>query len=89
MTMELFPGWLRKRQTSQDPESLQYLNRFYSRAQSSPDKLAVGSVYRGFNDERASWGSGRRIPENCGQTWLDTFAVINRHYSRQDNCRRS
>jgi hypothetical protein len=67
--------------TSQDPESLQYLERFYSRAQRSPDKLAVGSVYHGFNDERASWGSGRRIPDNCGQTWLDTFAVINRHYS--------
>ncbi len=67
---------------AQDPESLQYLERFYSRAQRSPDKFAVGSVYRGFNDERASWGTGRRITENCGQTWLDTFGEINRHYSQ-------
>lgn len=64
-----------------DPEGLQYLERFYARAQRSPDKLTVGSVFKGFNDERASWGSGRRIPENCGQTWLDTFSVINHHYS--------
>ncbi|HEX2331165.1 MAG TPA: endo-1,3-alpha-glucanase family glycosylhydrolase [Candidatus Angelobacter sp.] len=64
-----------------DPLGLQYLDRFYTRAQRSPNKFAVGSVYKGFNDERASWGSGRRIPDQCGQTWLETFAAINRHYS--------
>ena len=64
-----------------DPEALQYLDHFYDRAQRSPEKFAVGSVYKGFDDARASWGKGRRIAENCGQTWLDTFGVINRHYS--------
>lgn len=64
-----------------DPEALKYLERFYDRARRNPGKFAVGSVYKGFDDSRASWGKGRRIPENCGQTWLDTFAEINRHYS--------
>jgi len=41
----------------------------------------MGAVYKGFDDSRASWGQGRRIPENCGQTWLDTFAEVNRFYS--------
>jgi Glycosyl hydrolase family 71 len=63
-----------------DPEGLQYLDRFYTRAQRT-GKFAMGSVYKGFDDSRASWGQGRRIPENCGQTWLDTFAEINRFYS--------
>jgi hypothetical protein len=63
-----------------DPEGLQYLERFYTRAQRT-GKFAMGSVYKGFDDSRASWGQGRRIPENCGQTWLDTFAEINRFYS--------
>jgi hypothetical protein len=64
-----------------DPEGLQYLERFYGRAQRSAGKFAMGSVYKGFDDSRASWGQGRRIPENCGRTWLDTFAEINRYYS--------
>ena len=66
---------------SDDSEALKYLDNFYDRAQRSPEKFAVGSAYKGFYDSRASWGKGRRIPENCGQTWLDTFAMINRHYS--------
>lgn len=64
-----------------DPEGLAYLERFYNRAQRNPGKFAMGSVYKGFDDSRASWGQGRHIPENCGQTWLDTFAGINRFYS--------
>jgi hypothetical protein len=57
------------------------LERFYERAQHSLGKFVMGSVYKGFDDSRASWGQGKHIPENCGQTWLDTFAAINRFYS--------
>jgi hypothetical protein len=64
-----------------DPEALQYLERFYDRAKRSPGRFVMGSVYKGFDDSRASCGQGKRIPENCGQTWLDTFAEINRFYS--------
>jgi hypothetical protein len=64
----------------QDPMALQYLQRFYSKAQQS-DKIAVGSAYKGFNDADASWGKGRAIDQECGQTWLTTFSEAGRFYS--------
>jgi hypothetical protein len=63
-----------------DPMALQYLERFYSKAQQS-SKIAVGSAYKGFDDADASWGKGRVIDQRCGQTWLSTFAVVGRFYS--------
>ena len=63
-----------------DPEALQYLDNFYDKARQHPDRFVMGSVYKGFDDSRASWSSGRRIREGC-QTWHDTFNVINRHFS--------
>jgi hypothetical protein len=69
-------GWLASQ------EGLPYLERFYRKAKDSGGKLTVGSVYKGFDDSVASWGKGNKIPQNCGQSWLDTFAVINRNYDR-------
>jgi hypothetical protein len=66
-----------------DPMALQYLERFYTRAQPS-DKIAMGSAYKGFNDSDASWGKGRVIDQQCGQTWLSTFALANRFYSSRN-----
>ena len=66
--------------TSSDPLSLQYLDRFYSKAQQS-DKIAMGSAYKGFNDADASWGKGRTIDQQCGETWLTTFAEAGHFYS--------
>jgi hypothetical protein len=66
--------------TSADPMGFEYLERFYSKAQRS-DKIAMGSAYKGFNDSDASWGKGRRIDQQCGQTWLTTFAEAGRFYS--------
>jgi hypothetical protein len=63
-----------------DPMALQYLERFYSKAQHS-DKIAMGSAYKGFNDADANWGKGRVIDQQCGQTWLTTFAEAGRFYS--------
>ena len=65
---------------SGDPMALQYLERFYSKAQHS-EKLAMGSAYKGFNDADAGWGKGRTIDQQCGQTWLATFAEAGRFYS--------
>ena len=63
-----------------DPMGMQYLDRFYSKAQSS-NKIAMGSAYKGFDDAEASWGKGRVIDRQCGQTWLATFAEAGRFYS--------
>lgn len=63
-----------------DPMAMQYLDRFYSKAKSS-DKIAMGSAYKGFDDAEAGWGKGRIIDQQCGQTWLATFAEAGHFYS--------
>ena len=66
--------------SSSDPMAMQYLERFYSKAQPS-SKIAMGSAYKGFDDAEASWGKGRVIDQRCGQTWLSTFEVAGHFYS--------
>ena len=53
---------------------------FYQTAKTA-GRLAVGSVYRGFNDSLAPWGIDRFVHPTCGQTWLATFAEIGNFYS--------
>ena len=66
--------------SSTDPMALQYLERFYSKAQQS-NKIAIGSAFKGFDDADASWGKGRVIDQRCGQTWLSTLELAGRFYS--------
>ena len=63
-----------------DPMAIKYLERFYSKAQTS-SKIVMGSAYKGFDDAEASWGKGRVIDQQCGQTWLSTFAETSRFFS--------
>jgi hypothetical protein len=60
------------------------LDWFYSNAIASYGSMpAVGAVWKGFNDILADWAppGGRHIEQNCGQSWLRTFAAANRYYS--------
>ena len=43
----------------------------------------MGATYKGFNDTLASWGSGRIMGQQCGQTWIQTFSEINRLYDSE------
>jgi hypothetical protein len=54
-----------------------YLSSFYGMGQSFPLEQTVGAAYKGFNDTLASWGSNRIMGQQCGQTWLQTFADFN------------
>jgi len=54
---------------------------FYMAAQQAPGRLAFGSVYKGFNDTLATWGTNRVINQHCGQTWLQTFSEVGKFYS--------
>ena len=54
---------------------------FFQAAQQAPQRLAVGTAYKGFNDTLASWGTNRIIDQNCGQTWLQSFAEAGKFYS--------
>jgi len=67
--------------TQSDPMSLNYLNDFYSTAQQYPTKLPVGASYKGFNDTLASWSANRIMQQQCGQTWLSSFAKANSMWS--------
>jgi hypothetical protein len=73
-TMDTYtPGW----------DGMSYMEYFYKTAAAYPAMQTYGSIYKGFNDTIASWAppGGRHIDQNCGQTWLRTFDVINRWYS--------
>jgi hypothetical protein len=58
-----------------------YLQAFYTVAKANPSKYAFGSTKKGFNDNEASWGSNRVVNQNCGDTWLQTWNLINANYS--------
>jgi hypothetical protein len=58
-----------------------YLSSFYDTGMTFTDEQTVGATYKGFNDSLAAWGSGRVMGQQCGQTWLNTFAEINGLYN--------
>jgi hypothetical protein len=60
---------------------MSYLSKFYNAGLAAPSEYAIGGVYKGFNDTLASWGTGRIVGQQCGQTWLQTFSQINNFYS--------
>jgi hypothetical protein len=60
---------------------MSYLSGFYATGAGFPGDETVGATYKGFNDSLASWGSGRVMDQQCGQTWLQTFSEINNLYS--------
>jgi hypothetical protein len=59
---------------------MSYLANFYATGTSFPGKETWGAAYKGFNDKLASWGLNRVMGQQCGQTWLQTFAKINSLY---------
>lgn len=54
---------------------------FYQAAQQTPERLAVATAYKGFNDTQAAWGTNRLISQQCGQAWQQTFREAGNFYS--------
>ena len=73
-------SWVGIAGTSTDM-GLSYLDGFYSAALSHSSELGIGSAYKGFNDTLASWGKNRIVNQQCGQTWLATWAEAGKYYS--------
>ncbi len=69
---------------SNDPLGAEYLKRFNRVGGELRGKLIVASAYKGFDDSQASWSKHFKIAENCGQTWLATFDLLNRIYSARN-----
>lgn len=61
---------------------LGYLSSFYDTGLAFANEETMGATYKGFNDALASWGSGRFMDQECGQTWLKTFSQINAIYDQ-------
>jgi hypothetical protein len=85
------PNWAGYSLTSGDPFSFNYLASLYGQYASTMQKNssfhATGSVYKGFDDGivdgwNASTGS-RYIDQQCGQTWLTTFAIANAAFTKK------
>jgi len=58
----------------------QYLESFYQKMQHQPhDKIAVGGVWPGFDDSKASWGLNRHMDRRCGKTFEDTFEIFRQY----------
>src|SRR5262249_33728770 len=60
---------------------MSYLTDFYTTGTLFPSEQTIGASYKGFNDTLASWGQDRIMGQQCGQTWLETFSMINGLFS--------
>jgi hypothetical protein len=58
-----------------------YLTSFYDTGFTFPSEQTVAATYKGFNDTLASWGQNRIMGQQCGQTWLQTFSLLNSTYN--------
>jgi hypothetical protein len=58
-----------------------YLDYFYKTGVANGSRQIFGSTKKGFNDTKAAWSANRIVPQNCGQTWLDTFTEIGKYYT--------
>lgn len=75
-------SWLAPETVGPDnPKAIKYLEHFNQVASRHGDKLVMASAYKGFDDSLASWGKGRKIEQDCGRTWLQTFDVQAHEYS--------
>ena len=57
-----------------------YLDSFYSNALINPSQLAIGALYKAFDDNNASWSGNRVVAQQCGQVLMDTAKEINKYY---------
>lgn len=74
-------SWVNIPQDNPFNPELNSQDSFFQAAQQAPQRLAVGTAYKGFNDTLASWGTNRIIDQNCGQTWLQSFGEAGKFYS--------
>jgi PKD repeat protein len=67
--------------SSTNPMALLYLDSFDKAVLSHTTAYTNGSAYKGFNDTLALWTANRIINQQCGQTWLASFAESSKYFS--------
>jgi len=77
-----------------------YLNWFYDQGKKSSGRgrdgksdgsialthssSVIGAVWKGFDDSMASWSEKRVMSQDCGRTWLNTWAALSENHSVDD-----
>ncbi len=61
-----------------------YLDSLYSAGLSHPSQLTVGALWKGFDDNSASWGGNRVIAQQCGQVLLKTANEISKYFGNSN-----
>jgi hypothetical protein len=62
-----------------------YLESFYKNmTDHHPNKIAVGAVWPGFDDSRASWSRNRHMAYRCGKTFEDTLRIFRHAYGAEN-----
>jgi PKD repeat protein len=74
-------SWVSINRTNPDDIALSYLDNFYLTSLSYPSQQTFGTGFKGFNDTLAAWSANRIMNQDCGQTWLKTWAEAGRYYS--------
>jgi hypothetical protein len=57
-----------------------YLDTLYSAGLTHPSQLTIGALYKGFDDNVASWSGNRVIAQQCGQVLLKTANEISKYF---------
>ncbi|MGE5109290.1 MAG: PKD domain-containing protein [Acidobacteriaceae bacterium] len=74
-------SWVNIQETDPFNPELSLQDSFFRAAQQAPQRLAIGTAFKGFNDTLATWGTNRVIDQDCGETWLQSFHEIGKFYS--------
>jgi len=57
-----------------------YLDNLYSAGLTHPSQLTVGVIYKGFDDNNASWSGNRVMAQQCGQVLMKTANEISKYF---------
>jgi hypothetical protein len=57
-----------------------YLDNLYSSGLTHQSQLTVGVIYKGFDDNNASWGANRVMAQQCGQVLLKTAKEMAKYF---------
>ena len=57
------------------------LDNFLATALQYPGELAWSNAFKGFNSIQSTWGAGRIMDQECGQTWITSLTESNQFYA--------
>jgi hypothetical protein len=57
-----------------------YLETLYGSGLTHPSQLTIGALYKGFDDNAATWSGNRVVAQQCGQVLLKTANEISKYF---------